>query len=468
MILQLLKQQTSNLLVLGSLAGLALWGHETDWTFSVRATNAAETAVGPTRKSAAANSAAETNSVEKSHDDASDNRLALPVQTEQQLRQTGIVVGRPEQRAMHEEISAHALVTYMQTRTAQLSARVPGAVWSVHCEVGDWVKEDDVLAILDAAEVGQAKANFLQSLVAADVAEATFNRLKSIGDAVPENRVLEVEALFRRAVVERFNAQQALINLGLPIQAEALIGLSDVERARRVQFLGLPDRVTRGLDPRSTTANLLPIVAPFDGEVIRRDLVVGEIVSPNHSELAVADVSRMWLRLSISKEDALRANEGQKVTFSAAGLHVPIESEISWISTEADPKTRTVEALAVVDNPVLDVDDDNGQRLLKANMFGIAKIRVSERPTAIVVPQKAVHWTGSEHVLFVAHPPVDVDPQITSGWTFETRTVRTGAHTAGMIEIVDGLVSEDTIVVEGGRMLQSELQRRAAIKVSRK
>ncbi len=466
--LQVLKQQISNLLVLGSLAGLALWGHETDWTFTVHTTDAAETsnhAAHKPRPVAAATSSAGAAAATVTTDAT---QLSLPVQTEQQLRQTGIHVGRPEQRAMQEEISAHALVTYMQTRTAQLSARVPGAVWSVHCEVGDAVKEDEVLAILDAAEVGQAKAGFLQSLVGADVAEATLNRLKSIGDAVPENRILEVDALYRRAVVERFNAQQALINLGLPIQYEELIGLSDVERARRVQFLGLPERVTRGLDPRSTTANLLPIVAPFDGEVIRRELVVGEIVSPNHSELAVADVSRMWLRLSISKEDALRANEGQKVIFTAAGLHAPIESEISWISTEADPKTRTVEALAVVANPVLDTDDANGQRLLKANMFGIAKIRVSERPTAMVVPQKAVHWNGSEHVLFVAHPPAEVAPEIASGWTFESRTVRTGAQSDGMVEIVDGLASDESVVVDGGRMLQSELQRRAAIKVSRK
>jgi cobalt-zinc-cadmium efflux system membrane fusion protein len=466
MILQILKQQTSNLLVLGTLAGLALWGHETDWTFAVRATHASEETSHGGRKPSPTVVAAKPNSPSDKLVNTGDNQVTLPVQNEQELNQTGIRVGRPEQRPMHEEISAHALVTYMQTRTAQLSARVPGAVWSVHCEVGDAVKEDEVLAILDAADVGQAKANFLQALVAADVAQATLDRLKSIGDAVPENRILEIDALYRRAVVERFNAQQALINLGLPIQYEDLVGLSDAERARRVQFLALPERVTRGLDPRTTTANLVPIVAPFNGVVIRRELVVGEIVSPNHSELAVADVSRMWLRLSISKEDALRANVGQKVMFSGAGLHAPVESEITWISTEADSKTRTVEALSVVDNPVLDTDDAAGQRLLKANMFGIAKIRVSERPTAMVVPQKAVQWTGEQHVLFVAHPPVETLPQVASGWTFEMRSVRAGAHSGGMIEIVEGLKNSESIVVDGGHMLKSELQRRAAIKLS--
>jgi hypothetical protein len=69
-------------------------------------------------------------------------------------------------------------------------------------------------------------------------------------------------------------------------------------------------------------------------------------------------------------------------------------------------------------------------------------------------------------VLFVAHPPVETLPQVASGWTFEMRSVRAGAHSDGMIEIVEGLKNSESIVVDGGHMLKSELQRRAAIKLS--
>lgn len=460
MLIQVAKQQSSNLFVLGTLAGLALWGHATDWTFSF-ASHVQQFAKHG-KMQAAANTAHAADQPTAASNSPGEQQIAIPAQDERELQRQGIQVGRPEQRPMHEEVTAHGHVTYMQTRTANLSARVPGTVWSVHCEVGDTVGEDEVLAILDAAEVGQAKAAFLQAVVAAEVAVATLERLKSIGDAVPENRIREVDALARQAVVERFNAQQALINLGLPIQYDELVGLTDEQRARRVQFLGLPERVTRGLDPRTTTANLLPIVAPFDGVVIRREMVVGEIVSPNQAELAVADVSRMWIRLNISKEDALRVEVGQPVSFTAGGLHKPVESTISWISTEADAKTRTVEALAVVNNPVVDDDDAQGQRLLKANTFGIAKIRVSEQPTALVVPDKAVHFTGHEHVVFVAHPQLDDPDTEDRRWIFELRTVHVGARQAGQIEITRGLALGDTIVVDGGQMLRSEMQRKVA------
>ena len=34
-------------------------------------------------------------------------------------------------------------------------------------------------------------------------------------------------------------------------------------------------------------------------------------------------------------------------------------------------------------------------------MFGVGKIRLSEKPQALVVPTKAVQWDGASHVVFV-------------------------------------------------------------------
>ena len=71
-------------------------------------------------------------------------------------------------------------IDYDQTRVAHLSSRVQGTVWRVEEELGHAVKQGDVLALVDAAEVGRAKTEILQAAAQVDVKEKTFER----GDAI--------------------------------------------------------------------------------------------------------------------------------------------------------------------------------------------------------------------------------------------------------------------------------------------
>ena len=52
--------------------------------------------------------------------------------------------------------------------------------------------------------------------------------------------------------------------------------------------------------------------------------------------------------------------------FTTDGAPIEVQSQISWISTEVDERTRTVAVRAVVDNPLIEGEDPQygGQRLL--------------------------------------------------------------------------------------------------------
>ena len=56
------------------------------------------------------------------------------------------------------------------------------------------------------------------------------------------------------------NAQQALINLGLPIHLDDAETVTDAELARRLHFLGLSASIQNSLDPATTTVSLIPLV----------------------------------------------------------------------------------------------------------------------------------------------------------------------------------------------------------------
>ena len=466
-----------NVLVLGSLGLLAFYGHETDWTFlpsqwgrhhahaphgadDQAADHGHESAAKPDDRDTVASSspAAATTGARaaRSAVAAADHG---PIEVDPTAPGDALIDVHPVvERQMEEYVVAPGAITYVRSGVAALAARVPGSVWRVEKRLGDTVRQGDILVILDASAVGDAKARFLESLVDAELKQLTVDRLESAGEAVAARQLSEARSALRQALVTRFNAQQALVNLGFSIRHEDFAGLSDVERSKKIHFLGLPSPLADTLDRSSTSANLIAVVAPFDGVVINCDVVRGEVVSPERSELAIADINRMLLRLNINKEDALRVAVGQPIEYVADGIPGTLSCKINWISTELDDKTRTLQALAEVDNPVVDSDGDGvSHRLLKANTYGVGRIRVRNQPSATAVPAMAVQWDGQKHYVFVEKQAVDggADTVI-----YYPRPVVPGTIDDGFVEIVKGLEAGERVVVDGSHMLKSEMATR--------
>lgn len=477
MLLKFLASSVPNVLVLGSLGLLAFYGHETDWTFlpsqygkhhAHHHEESGEAHHGHAADRASAPAAEHTTDPAHEQAAAAAPQTQSPVaavEPDDQIHvdsatqgDSFIEVHPVIERQMEEYVVAPGAMTYVRNGVAALAARVPGTVWRVEKRLGDTVRQGEILVILDASAVGDAKAAFLESLVSAELKQLTVNRLESAGEAVAAKQLAEARSALRQSIVTRFNAQQALINLGFSIRHEDFDGLSDIDRSRKIHFLGLPSELADTLDRASTSANLIPVVAPFDGVVIKSDVVRGEVVSPERSELAIADINKMLLRLNINKEDALRVAVGQPIEYTADGIPGTLNCKVNWISTELDDKTRTLQALAEVDNPLVDADGDGiSHRLLKANTYGVGKIRVRNQPVAMAVPAMAVQWDGEKHFVFVEESAGDGDAAAT---IYSQRVVVPGTVDDGFVEIIKGVESGERVVVDGSHMLKSEMMTR--------
>lgn len=367
------------------------------------------------------------------------SRLQLP--STDVLRKIGVRLEAAREQPLDLTVTANGVVGYDQTRVAQLTARVPGIVWRVEKTVGARVRKGDLLAVLDASDVGRTKSEYLQAVVQTDLKAKILERLNP--SIVPDRAIQEARAALREAQIRRFNARQALINLGLGVRDEEAAGKSDEELARWVQFLGLPASLPRGLDPDTTTANLLPVFAPFDGVLTGCSIVAGEGVVAAGSLFEVADVRTMWVELDVRLEDAALIDVAQspRVTFTSdAARKVKAEGVVTWMSTAADEKTRTVRARAEIDNP--------GGRF-RANTFGTGQIQVCCHPHALVVPAQAVQRDGTHHVVFVS----------TGEAAFEARRVKVGVQIGRLSEILSGLRAGETVVTDGSHVLKSEVVR---------
>ncbi|NBT14539.1 MAG: HlyD family efflux transporter periplasmic adaptor subunit, partial [Planctomycetia bacterium] len=318
--------------------------------------------------------------------------------SQEALDRTGIEVQPVEQRPMVSELVVNGVVAYDERRIAQLSTRVPGSIWRVEKHLGDHVRRGDVLLVIDSQDVGQLKAEFLNALVVHETRREQLAILEEVKSAVMGRQLREARAALREARNHLVNAEQSLVNLGFDIAVADFEPLDDDARAAKIRTLGLPPTLTATLPGDRMTSNLLPLYAPFDGIVVGREAVVGEVIEAAKPIFEVADVSTMLLVLNVSKEDAAKVAIGQRVKFRPDGSSEEYASTITWISTEVNEETRTLQVRAEVQN---DAEPLAAARGLRANTYGAGRIEVDRRGTAVVVPRQSVQWDGSRWVVFV-------------------------------------------------------------------
>ncbi len=360
----------------------------------------------------------------------------------------GIDVDVVQERPMQDAITANGELMFDPTRVGHLSARVPGAVAKVFKIIGDEVAAGEVLALIDASQVGQAKSQFLQAVVQHKLRKSTVDRLQplSADGAVPQKSLLEALSALQESEVALIASQQALANLGFN-PPERWEGRESRSLADELRFLGLSHGVLASLPEGTKTANLVPIRAPFEGVLIASHVVAGEVVDTAKPLFTISDPRRMWLVLNVRQEDAKRVRRGQSVRFQADKADRTVEGTVSWISPAVDEQTRTVQVRVAVPN-------DDGA--LQDKTFGAGRIILRDEPHAMVVPRDAVQSTPDASFVFVRDKNY-FDEQ--SPKFFHVRQVRLGARDEQYVELLAGVLPGEVIASKGSNVLLAQLLR---------
>jgi len=358
----------------------------------------------------------------------------------------GIDINLVDRGPVIETIKTTGEIVYDPTRVAHLSSRAKGTIWAVKKNVGDQVKQGDVLALVDAAEVGQLKSQLLKAKTQLDLNTKTFQRFSKLGgDIIPEQKIQEAKAAKSDAEFQLESTVQALANFGLLIDFDTIVGQPIIEVRANLRLLGIPQDIVESLDASRTSTNLIPLVSPRDGVVVMRNAVAGEVVETGKSLFTVANTKQMWLLLNVRLEEAERITLGQKIVFRPSGSQRETTGSVTWISTEVDSETRTVRVRGEL---------ANAQGRLRNETFGGGEIVLREEDDAIIVPSDAIHWEGCCHVAFVRDKDYFKEG---SYKVFHTRSVRPGVKVGKNTEVIAGLLPGEVIVTAGSGILRAEL-----------
>ena len=172
------------------------------------------------------------------------------------------------------------------------------------------------------------------------------------------------------------------------------------------------------------------IRAPFDGQLGLRRVSVGSIVSPSTIITTLDDTSQIKLDFDVPEVFLSRLEKGLVVTArSAAWPDLVFAGKVISIDTRVDPVSRTITVRALLPNE---------DARLRPGMFLTVSL-LKDDVRALMVPEEAVVPERSKQFVLV----VDADTIV------ERREVRTGRRRPGQVEIVEGLVDGEKVIVEG-------------------
>ena len=121
--------------------------------------------------------------------------------------------------------------------------------------------------------------------------------------------------------------------------------------------------------------------APIGGTVIDRQISLGEYVSEQKPAFVVADLSTIWVDLSIYRQDLRRVRIGDEVLIDPDDGIGDIKGDISYLAPVGASDTQTAIARVVLQNP---------KGRLRPGLFVTARLVLAERRVPVAVHAGAI------------------------------------------------------------------------------
>lgn len=361
------------------------------------------------------------------------------------IKRYGIKVESATLYKLSPSFIAPARVAFNAEAIAHVGSTLPGRVVELSVRLGDLVNKGDLLLVVESPQLAEAQSTYLQKLIAAETTKATADLAKNALDRASrlyeENRGIALDEVQKREIEHK--AAQASVKT-----AEA----TAVAAENTLHVLGMTQEAVNAVKRSQEVDPRFPIIASISGEVVEREVTLGELVSPEREKLMVlANVATLWVLADVPEAHMPELALGAKAWINAGSLDPhQHEGEVSYVAPTIDPRTRTISVRVAVE-----CEDHS----LKPGMFVEVQIASTDRsnpdpPPVIAVPQDAVQTIEGEPSVFVPVPGEEN--------TFARRAVAIGRPVAGLVPVLSGLVEGEAYVAANSFLLKADLGKATA------
>jgi multidrug efflux pump subunit AcrA (membrane-fusion protein) len=379
--------------------------------------------------------------------------------------------------------------TTVPVQEVSLRSQVEGQVLELNVDVGDAVKQDQI--------VGQLDDDLLRT--ALNEAEAELAALKA-EVARAQNQVSNAKAQVEQARLELQQAQsdsqrqQSLVREGAIAQqvaeqaqttartaAQALRAGQEQVRTEQQAVAAAQERVTAQQAVIAQAREQLSyarLSSPITGKVTQRSTEPGNFVQPNGEIIRIGNFSRVEVVVEVSELELANIRTGQSVTVRLDAFpNQTSQGQVTRISPAADPIARLVPVEVVIPNS----EGKIGSGLLARVSFE------SKEREGVVVPETAVGQRSQPRAEVSSVegtdrrvPPVEAtgmgrgaegqgeqgEQENLNGTVFvvtgegsqatvAAREVKLGERADGNVEILSGLKPGERFVARSGRPLKN-------------
>ncbi len=320
---------------------------------------------------------------------------------------------------------------------AIISAEVDGPLVEVLADLGDQVKEGQVLARISDEEqrylVAQQEAQLRQSLERLGLKNED-DRLKDVEEAPDVRRaradLFDAESRYKRVreLVDQGIGPQSDLDQALA-RFQAAQAAYDQTRNQTRNLLQEVERFKAALNLQRKKLRDTVVRAPFAGYVKERQAVAGAYVRANSPLFTLVKIDPIRLRIEVPERMSPWVRPGQEVEVTVeAFADRKFTGKVWRISPTVDQTKRTFVVEALIQNP---------RNELKPGSYARARIQTEKAETITVVPARAVLYVLGANKSFVVKPDS----------TIEVREVKLGDRLPDEVEILEGLQPGETVAV---------------------
>jgi len=310
----------------------------------------------------------EKNSEEKHNEE----ETAETIITTEQVKLMGIESEKLQLQNISGYIKVNGEVVVNPDQESKVGSIIPGRIKKIYVKEGSFVKAGQTLAVIENPQLIDVQVEYINAKNEYEFSKREYERqLKLNSDNIGSKKTLnELESKYKKSLADYKTLEEKLSSY----------------KISKNRFDNIYE---------DTVANLqkyYSISAPISGNIIERNVSVGQYVEPSSDMFHIINTSTVFVDLNVFEQDLPYVSAGQKVILDVSvDPYEVYEGEIVFVNKVFDDLKRTVKVRVAINNK---------REKLLPNMFVSAKIYIKQE-SVLAVPISAIETDGETKYIFV-------------------------------------------------------------------
>lgn len=301
------------------------------------------------------------------------------------------------------EIRLFGKVTADNNNMAQVYPAVGGNVISIDAELGDYVKQGQLLASIRSSEV----AGFQSQTTDADANVSIAERnLQSVKDMYEGKLASEKELVVAQKELDKARSEKSR--------------MGEINHIYKLK-----------------SGSVYNLYAPISGYVVYKNISPNEMLLNNREDalFTVAKLDNVWVLANVNESDLENVKQGQDVSIQTIAYpNRKISGKIDKIFNVIDPDTRAAKALVKVSNTDI---------ALKPEMNATVTVHYADTKKFVAVPSGAIVFDKNKYFVMVFNGKNNID----------TREVNVYRALDDTTYLSGGLKEGEKVIVKGNLLI---------------